>query len=111
MGMVVVPKPSCKVRICVDFTKLNKSVCRERHILLSVEQMLAQIRGAKYFRKLDANSGYWQIELDPDSAKLTMFIMPFGKFCFNCLPFGITSALEHFQRQMTKILGNVPGVV
>ena len=27
-----------KVRICVDLTKLNESVCRERHILPSVEQ-------------------------------------------------------------------------
>ena len=36
-----------------------------RHIMPSAEQMLAQIGGAKYFSKLDANSGYWQIELDP----------------------------------------------
>ena len=47
-GMVVVPKPSGKVRICVDLTKLNESVCRERHILPSVEQTLAQIGGAKH---------------------------------------------------------------
>ena len=111
VGMVVIPKPSGKVRICVDLTKLNKSVCRERHILPSVEQTLAQIGGAKHFTKLDANSGYWQIKLDPDSVKLTTFIMPFGRFCFNCLPFGITSAPEHFKRRMTEILGDVPGVV
>ena len=97
-GMVVVPKRGGKVRICVDLTKLNESVCRERHILPSVEQTLAQIGGAKHFTKLDANSGYWQIELDPESAKLTTLITPFGRFCFNRLPFGITSAPEHFQR-------------
>ena len=48
-GMVVVPKPKGKVRICVDLTKLNESVRRERLILLSVEQTLAQIGGAKHF--------------------------------------------------------------
>ena len=32
-GMVVVPKSKGKVRICVDLTKLNQNVCRERHIL------------------------------------------------------------------------------
>ena len=106
-GMVVVPKQSGKVRICLDLTRLNESVCRERHILPSVEQTLAQIGGAKYFSKLDVNFGYWQIELDPESAKLTTFITPFGRFCFNRLPFGITSAPEHFQRRMTEILGGV----
>ena len=86
-------------------------MCRERHILPSVKQSLAQTGGAKYFTKLDANSGYWQIELDPKSAKLTTFITPFGRFCFNRLPFGITSAPEHFQRRMAEILGDIPGVV
>ena len=44
-GMVVVPKQNGKVRICVDLTKLNASVRRERHILPSVERTLAQIGG------------------------------------------------------------------
>ena len=74
---------------------------REAHP--SVEQTLAQIGGAKHFTKLDANSGYWQIELDPESAKLMTFITPFGRFCFNRLPFGITSASEHFQQQVRAI--------
>jgi hypothetical protein len=108
---VVVPKRNGKVRICVDLTKLNESVQRKRHILPSVEQTLARIGGAKHFSKLDANSGYWQIELDPESAKLTTFITPFGRFCFNRLPFGITSAPEHFQRRMTEILGDLEGVI
>ena len=95
--MVVVPGPNSTVRICVDLTKLNQSACRERHILPSVEQMLAQIGNAKVFLKLDANSGFWQIELAPESAKLTTFITPYGCFCFNRLPFGITSAPDHFQ--------------
>ena len=75
----MVPKQNKKVRISVDLTKLNESVRRERHILPSVQQTLAQIRGAKHLSKLDANSGYWQIELDPSSAKLTTFITHFGR--------------------------------
>ena len=107
----MVPKQNGKVRICVDLTKLNDSVRRERHILPSVEQTPAQIGGAKHFSKLDANSDYWQITLDPDSAKLTTFITPFGRFCFNHLQFGITPAPEHFQRRMSQILGDLEGVI
>ena len=104
-GMVVVPKPNGAVRICVDLTKLNDSVCREHHILPSVEHVLDQIGGARYFSKL-----FWQVKLSPESSKLT-FITPFGRFCFNRLPFGITSAPEHFQRRMNEILGDLEGVV
>ena len=48
-GMVVVPKPSGKVRICVDLTKLSVNVCREQHVLPFVETILAQLGGAKHF--------------------------------------------------------------
>jgi len=110
-GMVVVPKPSGKVRICVDLTRLNQSVCRERHQMPAVDQTLAQLAGAKLFTKLDANSGFWQIPLSPESALLTTFMTPFGRFCFHRLPFGITSAPEHFQRRMSEILSGLNGVV
>ena len=110
-GMVVVPKPNGKVRICVDLTRLNESVCRERHTLPAVDKTLAQLAGAKVFTKLDANSGFWQIPLSPKSALLTTFITPEGRFCFRRLPFGISSAPEHFQRWMSDILAGVEGAV
>ena len=110
-GMVVVPKANGKVRICVDLTKLNESVQRERHPLPAVDQTLAQLAGAKVFSKLDANSGFWQIPLDPASSLLTTFITPFGRYCFHRLPFGISSAPEHFQRRMSEALSGLAGVV
>ena len=109
--MVVVPKKNNTVRICVDLTKLNKCVKRERHPLPAVEQVLAQLAEASVFSKLDANSGFWQIPLSAKSAPLTTFITPFGRFCFHRLPFGITSAPEHFQRRMSEILEGLEGVV
>ena len=110
-GMVVAPKAAGSVRICVDLTKLNRSVCRERHILPTVDHILAQLSGAKVFTKLDANAGFWQVKLSKESALLTTFITPFGRFCFNRLPFGITSAPEYFQKRMSDILAGLEGVV
>ena len=55
--MMVVPKPNGMVRICVDLIKLNQSVCRERHILPSIEQLLDKIGSVKVFSKLDADLG------------------------------------------------------
>lgn len=110
-GMVPVQKINGKVRICVDLTRLNQSVKRERHQLPAVEQVLAQLTGAKIFSKLDANSGFWQIPLAPESALLTTFLTPFGRYQFHRLPFGITSAQEHFQRRLSEILDGTKGTV
>ena len=68
VGMVVVPRGDGSVRICVNLTKLNKAVCRERHLLPFVEQSLASLENATIFSKIDANSGFWQIELNKASA-------------------------------------------
>ena len=108
--MVVVPKKD-DVRICVDLTKLNESVRLERHEMPSVEYTLGQLSDARIFSKLDANSGFWQVPLADESALLTTFITPFGRFCFKRLPFGISSAPEHFQRRMSAILEGIDGVL
>ena len=109
-SMVVVPKKSGAV-LCVDFRRLNESVLRETHPLPKVDNTLAQLTGATVFSKIDANSGFWQIPLDPTSRELTTFITPFGRFHFNRLLFGIASAPEHFQRQMETILSGQEGVL
>lgn len=45
------------------------------------------------------------------SAKLTTFITPFRRYFFSRLPFGITSAPEIFQREMTDLLKYLEGMV
>ena len=110
-GMVVVPKKDGAIRICVDLAPLNNNVLREVHPLPKVDDTLAQLSGARVFSKLDANSGFWQIPLARKSRHLTTFITPFGRYCFNKMPFGISSAPEHFQKRMSKILSGLEGVL
>ena len=110
-GMVVVPKKDGAIRLCVDLAPLNNNVLREVHPLTKVDDTLAQLSGARVFSKLDANSGFWQIPLARKSQHLTTFITPFGRYCFNKMPFGISSAPEHFQKRMSKILSGLKGVL
>ena len=110
-GMVVVPKKSGEVRICVDLKPLNSNVLREVYPPPAVDETLAQLTGAAIFSKLDANSGFWQIPFAATSRHLTTFITPFGRYYFNKLPFGITSAPEYFQKKMSTILESLQGVL
>ena len=109
--MVVVPIPSGACRICVDYRQLNERVLIEVHLLPKVDVTLAQLAGATTFSKLDANSGFWQIPLSEESRSLTSFITPFGRYAFNKLPFGISSAPEHFQHCMSQILAGQDGAL
>ena len=99
-----------KQRKGMHMCRLNQNVCRERHILPSVEQTLALLQGAQVFSKLDVNSGFSQIKLSKQSALLTTFIILVGRFCFNRLPFGITSVPEFYQKKMSHILSGLQGV-
>ena len=99
-----------KVRVCVDLSKLNEFVKWENHPLPAVDTTLGRLAGSTVFTKLGANSGFWQIKLAWESRPLTTFITPWGRFCFNVLPFGISSGSEKFQKTMNQILLGLEGV-
>ena len=97
-ALVVIEKPkSHKLRICLDPRPLNKAIQREHFQLPTIEDITSRLSGAKFFSKLDANYGYWQIPLDEDSQLLKTFNSPFDRYCFQRMPFGIKSAQEMFQ--------------
>lgn len=72
--MVTAYKKSGKIRLCVDLKKLNQSVARENHTLPTLDDILHKLSGSRVFSKLDAASGFWQIPLADESAKLTTFL-------------------------------------
>ena len=63
-----------------------------------------------YFSVLDTSSGYWQISLVQESAKLCTFNSPFGRYMFKRLPFGLSSAQDIFQKVMTEMFEDIDGV-
>jgi len=109
--MVPVLKKNGDVRICVDLKRLNRAVKRERYTMPVLEDMTHKLAGSKMYSKLDASSGFWQVPLDPETAKYTTFMTPFGRYFFKRLPFGINLAPEVFQRIMENIIGTCDGVV
>ena len=66
------------------------------HPLPNIDQLYAQLRGAKVFTTLDLRSGYYHIELGKDSWAKMAFVIPFGKYEFNMVPFGLAQAPAYF---------------
>ena len=109
-SMAIVEKPDGSLRICLDPRHLNKTIKREHFQLPTIEDITTRMANAKWFTKLHANRGYWQIPLDEESQLLTTFNTPFGRFCYQATPFGIKSAQEVFQKRMSQHFGDLEGV-
>jgi putative transposase len=52
--------------------------------------------------KMDLESGYYCIAMDPSSRKYTAFLCEFGLFEWTRMPMGLTNSGATFQRAMTK---------
>ena len=89
---------------------MNKAIKRHHYQLPTAEDILSRMSVAKFFSKLDASSGYWQIYVDKESSKLLTFNSPFGRYKFNRLPFGVHHASEVFQADVAEILEGLEGV-
>ena len=94
----------------LDPRDLNKAIKREHYPMRTIEEIATRMPKAKVFSVLDANSGYWQVQLDQESAKLCTFNTPFGRYRFKRLPFGISSAQDVFQATMSEIFEDIEGV-
>jgi hypothetical protein len=76
---------------------LNKFVKRPENPQRSPWEVVHTIpTGCKYFATFDAFKGYHQVELDPESRKLTTFHTPFGRYCYVRLAMGLSSAGDVF---------------
>ena len=118
--IVVVPKKSApgeppKEKIIIDFRKINalqQEVLTDRktrdqiskHLLPKIDEMYTKLKGAKVFSTIDLRSGYYHIALGKDSRPKTAFVMPFGKYEFLVVPFGLAQAPAYFQLLMNQIL-------
>ena len=122
--IVIVPKKSQsgeppKKRLCIDFRKINdlqqkvitegkSKGCLSLILLPKIDEMYAKLKGAKFFLTIDLRSGYYHIALGKDSRAKTAFVMPFGKYEFLQVPFGLAQAPAFFQHLMNKVLDNCP---
>jgi hypothetical protein len=100
---LMVSRNGGKVRVCVDFRKLNALLKDSKHVMPVIEDLVMGLRGSIVFSHLDLKKGYNQVEIAASSRKLLGIITPKGIFEFTVLPFGIKPACWEFQARMEDI--------
>ena len=108
--IVVVPKPSGEVRICVDMRQANTAIKRERHPMPTLDELIDDMNGATLFSTLDLTAGYHQFELEESCRYITTFSTHLGLRRYKRLMFGVNAASEIIQAAVAEILSGLSGV-
>ena len=109
-SLVAFRKPNGKIRPCLDPKDLNNAIIRNHYRTPTLDDVLPKLTKAKCFSLLDAKDGFLQVKLAEKSRKLTTFWTPLGRYCWNRLPFGLSSAPEEYQRRLHMVLDGLDGI-
>jgi len=102
---ILVKKKNGKMRMCVDYTSLNKACSKVPFPLPRIDQIVDSTAGCETLSFLVAYSGYHQIKMKESDQLATSFITPFGMYCYVTMPFGLRNAGATYQRCMLHVFG------
>ena len=126
--IVIVPKKTTpgkppRHRVCMDYCVLNsllphvdKAHSKAKGILTlvpipKIDEIYAKLEGSTIYSTFDMCSGYYHLELTPESQSKSAFVVRGprgGKWEFKRCPFGLTQAPAYFQLLVSKVIEGLP---
>ena len=93
-NVVLVPKKNGKMRMCIDFTDLNKACKKDPFPLLRIDTSVDKAVACKRFSLLDCFSRYHQIWLKKEDEDKTSFTTPFETYYYTRMPEGLKTPAQ-----------------
>jgi hypothetical protein len=90
--------------MCIDYTSLNKACLKDKYPLPRICQIVDSTTSCELLSFLDAYSGYHLIGLVIDEEEKTMFITPFGIYCYTKMAFSLKNGGAVYQKCIQIIL-------
>ena len=102
-----VKKKDGKLRPCRDYRRLNKGTVKKTYPLPLISKLVDQLKGAKYFTKLDVCWGYNNVRIKEGDQWKAAFKTNRGLFEPTVMFFGLCNSPATFQAMMDEIFRNM----
>ncbi len=94
----VVPKKDGGLRPILDLRLLNRSVSRLKFRMLTVKQVVSQIRSEDWFVTIDLKDAYFHMSILPSHRKFLRFAFRGKAYQYRVLPFGLALSPRTFTK-------------
>jgi len=102
-----IKKKDGSLRLVQDYQALNSMTVKNKYPLLLNSELVSQLRGARYFTKLDVHWGFNNVHIKPGDEWKAAFRTNRGLFEPLVMFFGMTNSPATFQTMMNDIFRNL----
>lgn len=103
----LVKKKDGNLRFCVNFCALNSIFLKDRFPLLIIDEILDELRGTKWFSKLDLRQGFHQKRRSEAHIHKTAFRTHMGHYEYKVMPFGLCNTPSTYEWFVEPILAQM----
>ena len=96
--VIQIKKGTEDIKVYVDYRILNYACVHDPFPTPFTDEVLEQGAGKESYSFTDGFSGYQQVRIAEEDKRKTTFIIKWGYFAYNVMPFGLNNAPAFFSR-------------
>ncbi|KAI2644504.1 Transposon Ty3-G Gag-Pol polyprotein [Labeo rohita] len=94
----IVPRKDGGLRPIIDLRRLNRSVMKLKFKMLTIKQVVSQIRSEDWFVTIDLKDAYFHVSILPQHRKFLRFAFRGEAYQYRVLPFGLALSPRTFTK-------------